>query len=138
MTKELTASIIPGVADSVDELDRRLVAFNKEQSDWGSTYFTVELRAPDGELRGGAAARANLGVVEVSALWLDTDLRGAGWGRELVGKIVEEGRRLGAGKVLLDTYDFQARPFYEALGFQVFGSLDYPSGNSRYYLFLDI
>ena len=41
-------------------------------------------------------------------------------------------------KILLDTYDFQARSFYEAIGFRVFGLSDYQSGNSRFYMSRDI
>jgi hypothetical protein len=35
----------------------------------------------------------------------------------------------------LDTYSFQARGFYERLGYAVFGTLDdYPPGQSRIFL----
>lgn len=138
MTAKLTLSIAEGLTAGLDEIDRRLVAFNKERSGWSSRYFTVELRDPVGAIRGGAGARFNLGVIEVSTLWLDEDLRGSGWGRTIVEAIAEEGGRLGAAKIALDTYDFQARSFYEALGFRIFGTLDYPTGNSRYYLSKDL
>jgi len=131
---DLTLSLEEGLTDGLDEIDQRLVAFNRERSDWSTRHFTVELRDAAGAIRGGAGARHNLGVIEVSVLWLDEDLRGTGWGRKVVDAVVDEGRRLGAAKIVLDTYDFQARSFYEALGFQVFGTLDYPTGNSRYYL----
>jgi hypothetical protein len=37
--------------------------------------------------------------------------------------------------IWLDTFDFQARPFYEKLGFTVFGELkDHPRGISQYWL----
>tara|TARA_R110002012_G_scaffold115728_6_gene262717 strand:- start:314 stop:730 length:417 start_codon:yes stop_codon:yes gene_type:complete len=134
MTAKLTLSIAEGLTADLDEIDSRLVAFNKERSSWSSRYFTIELRDQSGAIRGGAGVRFNLGVVEVSTLWLDEDLRGSGWGRAIVEAIAEEGGRLGAEKIALDTYDFQARSFYEALGFRIFGTLDYPTGNSRYYL----
>ncbi len=35
----------------------------------------------------------------------------------------------------LDTFSFQARGFYEALGYEVFGRLEeYPPGHERYFL----
>jgi hypothetical protein len=35
----------------------------------------------------------------------------------------------------LDTFSFQARPFYEKQGYRVFGVLpDYPTGQTRYFL----
>ncbi len=138
MTMGLTLSVEEGVTEALEEIDERLVAFNKDRSDWKSRHFTVEIRDSDGALKGGAGGRVNLGVAEIRALWLDEDLRGTGWGRKIVDAVAEEGRRLGASKLLLDTYDFQARPFYESLGFIVFGVLDYPTGNSRFYLSRDL
>ncbi|MEO9901721.1 GNAT family N-acetyltransferase [Nisaea sp.] len=138
MTTGLTIKAEEGVTEALEELDERLVAFNKDRSDWNSQYFTVEIRDAEGALKGGAGGRVNLGVAEIRVLWLDEDLRGTGWGKRIVDAIADEGRRLGASKMLLDTYDFQARPFYESLGFIVFGTLDYPTGNSRYYLSRDL
>ena len=41
----------------------------------------------------------------------------------------------GAVGVTLETHSFQARPFYERLGYQVFSTLDgYPSGHSKFFL----
>jgi hypothetical protein len=35
----------------------------------------------------------------------------------------------------LDTFSFQARPFYEALGYEVFATLDeYPPGHHKYFM----
>ncbi|MDB5536981.1 MAG: Acetyltransferase family protein, partial [Devosia sp.] len=37
--------------------------------------------------------------------------------------------------IWLDTFSFQARPFYEKLGYSVFGTIpDYPPGGARYFL----
>ncbi len=35
----------------------------------------------------------------------------------------------------LDTFDFQALPFYQKQGYEIFGQLeDYPVGHKRYFL----
>ena len=35
----------------------------------------------------------------------------------------------------LDTFSFQARPFYEKLGYKVFGTLeDHPKGHTHYFM----
>lgn len=44
-------------------------------------------------------------------------------------------RERGAHSVTLDTHTFQARPFYEARGYEVFGTLDdYPEGHKKFFL----
>jgi hypothetical protein len=45
-----------------------------------------------------------------------------------------EGRRRGCSAVWLDTFEFQARPFYEKLGYRLFGTLDFPAGFKRFFL----
>ena len=40
----------------------------------------------------------------------------------------------GCAHAYLDTFDFQARPFYERLGYTVFGLQDdYPPGHRRFF-----
>jgi len=46
----------------------------------------------------------------------------------------EEALSRGALSVLLDTYDFQARAFYERLGYVCFAEFVYPSGVKRFYM----
>ena len=46
-----------------------------------------------------------------------------------------EAIRRGCRTIWLDTFTFQARGFYERLGYSVFGTLeDYPPGHSRFFL----
>jgi hypothetical protein len=41
----------------------------------------------------------------------------------------------GCHSAWLDTFAFQARPFYERLGYTCFGELnDYPNGSARYFM----
>ena len=46
-----------------------------------------------------------------------------------------EAIRRGCKGAYLDTFSYQARPFYEKLGYEVFGTLDdYPTGHQRFYM----
>ena len=61
------------------------------------------------------------------------DWRGQGVGRALMGHAEAHARERECHSAWLDT--FQARGFYEALGYVPFGELeDYPPGQSRYFL----
>ena len=53
--------------------------------------------------------------------------RGRGLGTDLMAQAEAEARRQGCREMWLDTFAFQARPFYERLGFEVFGQLDGPA-----------
>ncbi len=59
--------------------------------------------------------------------------RGRGLGTRILRMAEDEARRRGCVGVWLDTHSWQARPFYEKLGYTQFGELpDYPPGHSRY------
>ena len=46
-----------------------------------------------------------------------------------------EAIRRGCWGAYLNTFSYQARPFYEKLGYQVFGTLDvYPAGHQEFFM----
>jgi GNAT superfamily N-acetyltransferase len=68
-------------------------------------------------------------------LFVPETLRGQGLGRELMRRAEEEAIARGCHASWLDTFQFQARGFYERLGYTCFGELsDYPPGFSRYFM----
>ena len=89
-----------------------------------------------GEIAGGIIARMYCwNCVNVDSLWVADSCRGTGLGRELLWQVEEEARNKGARLIHLDTFDFQARGFYERNGYEVFGVLeDCPAGHRRYYM----
>ena len=71
----------------------------------------------------------------VQFLGVPPELRGHGVGRELMQRVETLGRERGLIGVFLDTFEFQARPFYEKLGYSLFGTIDdHPRGQHRYFL----
>ncbi len=96
--------------------------------------LTVVVRE-DGTAVGGLLGYTNWDWLFVKQLWLGEEFRGRGLGRDLVHLAEEEACRRGCQHAHLDTFDCQALPFYQSLGYSVFGQLeDYPAGHTRYFL----
>jgi GNAT superfamily N-acetyltransferase len=113
-----------------------LSAYNASQAKpEDDSLLTIFLRDSGGHVVGGIRGHTLWGWLHISHLWLPENLRGKGYGRKLVVAAEREAVGRGCGSAHLDTFSFQAREFYEKLGYEVFGVLtDYPEGHSRYYL----
>jgi GNAT superfamily N-acetyltransferase len=114
--------------------------FNVEQA--GESNFQricYVLEDPEGEIVGGVLGEIYWGWFYLDLIWVKDDLRGHGYGSQLL-KTAEEGaRERGARHVYLDTFSFQAPEFYEIHGYRVFGELgDFPEGHRRYFLAKDL
>lgn len=91
------------------------------------------LKDPAGTIRGGLVGFVAWRWLSVDILWVDEALRGQGHGRALVEQAEAVARAAGCVGVKLDTYEFQARPFYERLGYEVYGVLEgYPADTRTY------
>ena len=104
-----------------------------------STYrpLNIFLRDAAGAIVAGLLGHLYWGWLSVEILWVSEPLRGQGYGGRLLDMAEAEARRHGCKHVQLDTLTFQARPFYEARGYRVYGELeDFPAGTEykRYYL----
>ncbi|WP_288458320.1 GNAT family N-acetyltransferase [uncultured Sphingomonas sp.] len=95
----------------------------------------LAVRDDSGAIVGGLWGTTGYRWLFVQYLALPPERRGRGEGRALMLAAEEEARRLGCIGVWLDTYSFQARGFYEKLGYAVFGRIDdYPPGEARHFL----
>jgi GNAT superfamily N-acetyltransferase len=92
-------------------------------------------RGPSGELRGGIAATLNWNWLQINLVWVDAELRRSGLGSALLTAIEQAGIERGCRHAHLDTFSYQARPFYEKHGYELFAELEeYPPGQRRYFL----
>jgi GNAT superfamily N-acetyltransferase len=89
-----------------------------------------------GNAIGGVTGYSRWGWLFLASVAVPAELRGQGWGRRLIAAAETTAAQRGCRYVWFDTYSFQARPFYEKLGYQVFGQLpDHPPGHTRFFMF---
>lgn len=96
--------------------------------------LSLFVRNAAGQIIGGLNGYTHWDWLFISHVWVDDALRRQGYGRELIERAEEEALRRGCLHAHADTYSFQARGFYEALGYKIFGVLeDFPKGHTRYF-----
>jgi len=90
----------------------------------------------DGNVIGGVLACMVLWhVLHIESVWVSEDYRGNGIAAKLLSEVEDEAIELGCYRSVVDTYDFQAKPFYEKCGYEVCGMIeDMPKGHTYYYL----
>jgi GNAT superfamily N-acetyltransferase len=144
-TAKTTPKITPKISltDTPDDgmlnaLGKQLMDFNEVRSGRPLDYrsLTIFVTHPDsGELLGGLWGGTSYSHLHIELVYLPEDLRGADLGSQLMAQAEQEAIQRGCLGFWLDTFSFQARGFYERLGYTVFGTFeDCPPGHSRFFL----
>jgi len=124
--KQAEATLIEGMVNNIHE---HLGNLDLEKS------LKILLQDHSGNVRGGVLADCFGGWVYISLLWVEKSLRNLGYGTQLVRMVESEAMELGCTHAHLDTFSYEARPFYEKLGYELFATLeDYPPENKKYFL----
>jgi len=129
--------------EETKQIHEGIKAFNNEISihhsearkPGSATPLNLFVRDAEGTLIGGLTATTYWGWLDIDDLWLDERLRKQGIGTELMQRAEEEGIGRGCTRAQLSTFSFQARNFYEKLGYRVIGALDdYPPGETFFWM----
>lgn len=125
-------------------VDRKLVNFNRENvpfqqnDDWISLSHVMK----DDTGQSIAGINATLycwNIMYIDVLYVDDIHRGKGYGKLLLDKAESNAKHSGGYMAHLDTFDWQAKDFYEHCGYQVFGVLENcPRGHTRYFMKKDL
>jgi len=101
-------------------------------------YATLAILLKDsatGAAIGGLWGESFYDWMFVKLFFVPETLRGSGMGSRIMAEAERIALARGCTGLWLDTFEFQARGFYEKLGFAVFGTLgDHPRGMNRYFL----
>ncbi len=122
--------------DENDEVLKALMAgmkaFNNAAvPNLNSHKIVAAIRDDDGKVAGGVIGRLAGDSVYMEVVFNDETVRGTGLGRGAMLLAEEEAKRLGASEAWLYTMSFQAKPFYEKLGYRQFAELDWLDGKHK-------
>ena len=94
--------------------------------------LVIPIRDVAGAIIGGLWGCTAFRWLHVQMLVVPAGMRGQGIGTALMRTAEAEARRRGCHASHVDTFSFQAAPFYEKLGYARFGVLeDFPPGHAR-------
>ena len=120
----------------IETLTQSLIGYNDSQAEpenWQP--LAIFIRDNREEMLGGIEGYTHWGWLFIHRLWVAEHLRRHGYGSQLMHRLEQEAVRRSCFHAHVDTYSFQARGFYEKLGYRLFGVLeDYPSGHTRFFL----
>ena len=111
-------------------------SFNRERtSNERPRTVAYFLRDEAGKILGGVQGMLWGRSLHIDVLWVDGSLRGQGLGSKLMNAIENYGAKHNYPLVYLETASFQALPFYEGLGYRIFGELpEISEGHKLFFL----
>ena len=117
----------------VDETDNSVISsvIKKGIIDYNAPFFgsnpskpfTIYIKNLNSEVIAGITGFYKGKYVRVDLFWVHNEFRHQGLGKKLSVKLEEFSKTKGCSYIQLDTFDFQARPFYEKLGFECIGTI---------------
>jgi GNAT superfamily N-acetyltransferase len=125
---------------ATDDLRAEILAPLKEYNESqagpsNSRPLVILMKDESGRIAGGLWGHTGYGWLFTQLLAVPENLRGTGWGNRIMDMAEAEAIARGCRSAWLDTFEFQARSFYEKRGYRCFGELpDYPPGFRRFFL----
>ncbi|MBL8208077.1 MAG: GNAT family N-acetyltransferase [Blastocatellia bacterium] len=124
MRYEVTSEANPDAVD-VAVLMNGIHDHNTRHSGAGEAQtLSLFLRDENGAVAGGAYGWTAFGWLRIDVLWVQADLRGRGFGKQLLNAAEAEGIRRGCKYATLDSFSFQAPDLYKKNGYEEFAVLN--------------
>lgn len=123
-------------AEEADMLSDRIDTYNAQKTGFiDERPLQLAARDENNQLLGGLTGSTGLQWLYIHVLWIEEPHRHQGIGASLLEQAEQLGIQRGCHSSCLMTFSFQAREFYEQLGYAVFVKLDnYPEGHTLYFM----
>ena len=97
--------------------------------------IAIKIQGENGEIVAGTGAKTFGLWLMIDHLWVSETLRGKKMGSQILTSLETAARARGCKYVLLDTLNFQARPFYEKHGYRLQWTQEhYPIEGCKYFM----
>jgi GNAT superfamily N-acetyltransferase len=124
----------------IDFFDKRIEEFNVVRWEIKEKVpLVVKVTNDAGVIVAGAAGKTFGTWLLLDNLWVNESLRGQDIGSKILAKMELASKERGCRYVLLETLDFQARPFYEKYGYRVqWVQNNYPREGRKHFMMKEI
>lgn len=122
--------------DLATYFDKRIEEFNVARWEVKEKFpIAVTLTNEHGEIVGGVSAKTFGIWLLIENLWIHEKLRSQGYGFKILTMLEQAAKKRGCEFALLDTLNFQARPFYEKYGYKLqWTQKCYPREGCKYFM----
>ncbi|MBR5071294.1 MAG: GNAT family N-acetyltransferase [Oscillospiraceae bacterium] len=125
-------------SDLIDEKSDQIVRDHADiDEDTEEETFVYQATDQDGNLLGGCVLVTDeLRTAHIYCLWVDEAHRRQGIATALFREAERKAADQGCYLSLIGTFDFQAKPFYDRLGYSLIVTThDYPKGHEHYFMY---
>ena len=130
-------TIIELTEEQVEDIEERLSTYDEQYITYkmdGCIRIGIE---EDGKLIAGLdACITAFKILYVSTVFVDEEYRRKGIGARLIRERETRAAALGVNTIRLDTFNWQGKEFYEAMGYECAGHYDNPEDGYSEYFFL--
>lgn len=121
------------IVDGVRTFNRDVTGVERPQA------VACYLRDEQGKIVGGVQGSLWGRSIHIDGLWVEESYRGQDYGSRLMKTLEDYAAANGHPLVYLETTSFQALPFYQGLGYSIFGELpEISEGHTLFFLQKDL
>jgi ribosomal protein S18 acetylase RimI-like enzyme len=127
---DLTEEQVEFIENKLDEYDENYIKYKLN----GQIQIGIE---ENGKVVAGLdACMTAFKILYVSTVFVSDEYRRKGYGKKLIVEMEKRAKNLGANTIRLDTFNWQGKEFYEALGYEMVGQYTNDDDGYSEYFFL--
>ena len=123
--------------EQVENIETRLSLFDRNYISYKMNgYIRIGIESGSTLIAGLDACITAFKILYVSTVFVDVEYRRKGIGTKLICEMEKRAVAMGVNIIRLDTFDWQGKEFYEALGYECVGHYENEEDNYAEYFFV--